>query len=112
MKDFTTSAYITPVIDQIEHTYFIDRAPAEVKAIFKCDLILTPALYKSPDRYLISKDRENLLPNISEFKNIFTQIDQYTAAAETYAGELDQWSSREKDEVIKAVYITLIDKYL
>lgn len=111
MKDFTTSAYIAPIIDEIERKFYIDRTSAEVKAIFKADLILSPAS-GSNDRYLITKDRENLLPGVESFKTAFIEIDNYTQAAETYAGELYTWSSREKDKLITAVYTSLLHKYM
>lgn len=110
MKDFTTADYIRPIIDEISGKYFIDRPTKEVKAIFKCDLELSP-IDGSNDRYFINKDRDTLLPDIYQFLYVFQEITQFTKAVETYPGELDQWEDHEKDRVIKATYNELLRQY-
>lgn len=111
MKDFTTAAYIKPIVDEINRKYYIDRPTKEVKAIFNCDLVLTPATENTRNRFLINPDRDSLLPDISKFFDVFQEITLFSKAAETYAGELDQWEDREKDRVIKATYNELLRQY-
>lgn len=110
MKDFTTADYIKPIMDEISRKYYIDRPTKEVKAIFKCDLELTP-VDANNDRYFINKDRDTLLPDISNFFDVFQEITLFSKAVETYAGELEQWQDREKDRVIKATYNELLRQY-
>ena len=110
MKDFTTSNYIAPIIDEIEHKYFIDWTSQEVKSIFRADIVLTPA-DGSNDAYFITPCRDTLIPNIYRFFDVFQEITLYSKAAETAPDELFYWSSREKDRVISAVYNALLKKY-
>ena len=110
MKDFTTADYIKPIVDEISRKYYIDRPTKEVKAIFKCDLELSPAS-GSNDIYFINSDRDTLLPDIYKFLYVFQEITLFSKAVETYPGELDQWQDREKDRVIKATYNELIKQY-
>lgn len=110
MKDFTTAEHIKPIIEEIEQKYFIDRTTPEVKAIFKSDIVLTPA-DGSRNAYFITADRDTLLPNIYKFIALYQQITRYCEAVETYAGELDIFCEHEKDRARAAVYNTLLRQY-
>ena len=111
MKDFTTADYIKPIVDEISRKYYIDRPTKEVKAIFNCDLVLTPAAENTRNRFLINPDRDTLLPDIYQFLHVFQEIKLFSKLVETYPGELDQWQDREKDRVIKGTYNELLRQY-
>lgn len=107
MKDFTTPANISPIIDEIERNFFIDRPSPEVKNIFKCDLELSP-VDGGRERYFITENRDEL-PQV--FTTIFKDVENYVKAAETYPGELYTWQQYEIKRILKATYKTLINKY-
>lgn len=112
MKDFTTSDYITPILEDISGHYFIDKAPAHIREYFKCILVLTPAKdEETHDAYFISEERRAALPDLETLQQLFAEIDDYTAAAETYPGELFYYNYHEKNRVISAMYKALILKY-
>lgn len=112
MKDFTTSDNITPVLEDIESHFFIDQAP-KIKFLNNINIVLTAADEAGPGVtcYLIGPENPENIPYTKGLKELYHKIDLYCKAAETYAGELDDWSSREKDRATIAAGAALLKKY-
>ena len=112
MKDFTTAEHITPILEDIESHFFIDQAP-QIKFLNNINIVLTAADETGPGVtcFLIGPENAENIPYTKALKELYHKIDLYCEAAETYAGELDNWSSRQKDIVRAAAGTALIKKY-
>lgn len=106
MKDFTTSAYITPALIEIKNEYQIKR-DSIYKEYFNCDLLLKKKT--GNDCIILSRSKDLFIPGLDSIQVIFKAIDAYTEAAETYAGELNIWNYKEKQRVYNTIRDRLIE---
>lgn len=107
MKDFTTPANISPIIDEIKNKYLI-KTDETTRHYFNCVL----ALYNPVNREIIPVIPEKVLyiPHLKNYIDLCGKINDYTQAAETYAGELDAWNTHEKSRVFNAIRDNLINQ--
>ena len=106
MKDFTTSAYITPALIEIKNDYQIKK-DSIYKEYFNCDLLLKKKA--GNDCIILSRSKDLFIPGIESIQTIFRAIEAYKEAAETYPGELNIWSYREKQRVYNTIRDRLIE---
>lgn len=109
MKDFTTTQYISPILEEIKSTY--TAATDDITThYFKCSLVLKHPITR--ECYPVKAENDFYIPNLRSYKDIVKKINAYTAAAETYPEELNTWNYREKTRVFYAVRDALIKEYI
>lgn len=108
MKDFTTAEHITPILTEIK-SRFITHEDSITTNYLKCIIAIEDPTTRQ--FYPVSPKEELYIPNIAAYQETCKEIDIFTQAAETYAGELDQWNSREKERVFLAIRDNLIKEY-
>lgn len=109
MKDFTTPAYIAPIMDEIRTLY----KPITDRATCTClDCIVLLQKRNSRDAYAVrTPDKGAFYYSGPAVKHLFKQIDEWTQAAETEPGELDRWQWYEHQQIQEAIRAGLIEKY-
>lgn len=106
MKDFTTSAYIDPALIEIKNKFDL-HTETLYKEYFNCDLLLKKKA--GNDCIILSRSKDLFIPGIESIQTIFRAIEAYKEAAETYPGELNIWSYKEKQRVYNTIRDRLIE---
>lgn len=110
MKDFTLN--IEPIVDDIKSIYLIDNNP-DVCAYLQADLMM----YKTTESdsiktvKLIRHDEDFYISGIHSLRELFWSIEDFNTSVSTYAGELDDWATREKQRVLNAIRDELIKEF-
>lgn len=109
MKDFTTTEYITPVIEEIKEKYFLVNPDQTVKKCLNCVGLLHR---KTTNEYIALRTGGPFFiwQHITTIKNLYNVLKEWTKAAETYSGELDPWRYREEDAIQHAIRDRLINE--
>lgn len=111
MRDFTTN--IEPVIDDIKSKYVIDNNP-DICNYLQADLLLLEPLTGAEigrNVIRISSKEDFYISNIKSLRQIFWDIEDFSAAVSTFTGELDSWEKNEKQRVLNAVRDALINEF-
>ena len=109
MKTFTAPAYLAPIMEEIR-TIYKPITDETTRACLNCVVLLQKKT--SRDALAVREPSKGAFYYSGPAaRDLFRQLDEWTAAAETEPAELDQWKWREQSRIMEAIRAGLIEEY-
>ena len=96
MKQFTTPAYIKPIVKEILSKYQIIKPAAPI-----CEFILKSNTSRAA--YMFRNGSAHYIDNINLLDSLYQEIDDFCEAAETTPGELYYYAKDQKRIVLNLI---------
>ena len=106
MKDFTSQAFINPIIDEIKIEYTANKNKRTLHAL-NCDVLLEG---KKRNCHAVRANQPFHIFT-AKVKELYKQVADYSEYASTYSGELDVWRYNEQERIQHAIRDRLIEIY-